>query len=165
MLLLADANVLIDLYHVKGLSLAPKIAPTQVLDYVVNEIDRQEQPGIRAEIEVASISIVPVQLQWLEEIKAMQHTGLSLQDKLNLHIVHKRRMIMLSGEKRLRTICNSQNIEIHGTLWLVEELHKRRIHPTQELCNWLTRLSMPDRYLPEAEIQRLFRVFDCKNAA
>lgn len=58
MILLADANVLIDLWHVKGLHVLTKIAPTEVLDVVLVEVDELRHPGLLTQIDDAGIRVI-----------------------------------------------------------------------------------------------------------
>jgi len=46
LILLSDANVLIDLGFVGGLPLLTQIAPTEVLDVVLLECEHERQPGL-----------------------------------------------------------------------------------------------------------------------
>jgi hypothetical protein len=162
LILLADANVLIDLYLVDGLPLAAEIAPTEVLDYIVEEVDSEEQPGIREKIADSSINIVKAEVEW---VKHVTETGLSRQDKVNLHYVRQNNRVMLTGEKRLRSICTEEGIEVHGTLWLIDQANDQQLRSTEDLCRWLRRLSEPDRFLPGKEIENRRKAFGCREAA
>lgn len=58
MILLADANVLIDLWHVGGLNALSGIAPTEVLDLVLQECEDPRQPGLPEQLNAAGVRVV-----------------------------------------------------------------------------------------------------------
>lgn len=58
MILLSDANVLIDLAYVSGIDVLPRIAATEVLDVVLDECVDDRQPDIAREIQLAGIKVV-----------------------------------------------------------------------------------------------------------
>jgi predicted nucleic acid-binding protein len=39
--------------------------------------------------------------------------------------------ILLSGDDRLRTLAAEHDIEVHGVLWVLDQLHTNRLTPTQ----------------------------------
>jgi predicted nucleic acid-binding protein len=162
LILLADANVVIDLYLVEGLPLVAEIASAEILDYVLEEVDSLEQPGIREKVMESSISVVRAEQEW---IKHVTEKGLSMQDKLNLHYVRQNHRVMLTGEKRMRNICSAEGIEVHGTLWLIDQAKERELRSLKDICRWLDRLSQPDRFLPDDEIQKRREAFGCSRVA
>ncbi|WP_071789086.1 hypothetical protein [Leptolyngbya sp. Heron Island J] len=58
MILLSDANVLIDLGHVQGLDVLCQIETVEVLDVVLEECDHPSQPDLVANILEAGLSII-----------------------------------------------------------------------------------------------------------
>jgi hypothetical protein len=111
LILLSDANILIDLYLVRGLNVVSEIAPTEVLDYVLSEVEHHNRLGIIQQINAASIAVVKTEYEWLEKAAHQAEKGLTLEDKLNLYYVRTSKRILLTGEERLRKICRSENIE------------------------------------------------------
>ncbi len=165
MILLSDANVLIDLYVVRGFSIATKIASVEVLDSVLVEVENRHQPGITNEIHAASVSIIPVLDEWVLDATKIEFLGLSLQDKLNLHYVRKYKRTLLTGDGKLRKICTAEGTPVFGTLWIIDEARTRKLVDHQELCRWLKRLSQPDRFLPAVELLKLKKQLGCKGTA
>lgn len=161
LILLSDANVLIDLYVVGGMSVVSKIAPVEVLDSVLVEVENRHQPGITEQVRAASITIVPVSDELFAEARKLEIRGLSLQDKLNLHYVRKQKRTLLTGDGRLRRICSAEGTTVFGTLWVIDEVHKGKLVNVEDLCRWLSRLSETDRFLPMEELARLRKKFGC----
>ena len=56
MILLSDANVLMDLGHVHGLNTLTRMAPVEVLDVVLAECDHHSQPSLVSNIRAAGIT-------------------------------------------------------------------------------------------------------------
>jgi len=161
LILLADANVLIDLYLIEGLTLPSKLAPTEVLDYVLSECDTWHQPGMGSKVQAAGISIIQTEDNIQHSAATIKIRGLSFQDRLNIAYARTYKRILLSGEKRLRDVCGQEGIEIHGSLWLIQQAHANSLFTKEQLCKWLERLSQSDRYLPEAELVMLKKHLGC----
>jgi predicted nucleic acid-binding protein len=45
--------------------------------------------------------------------------------------------ILLSGDDRLRTLAAEHAIEVHGVLWVLDQIHANRLTPTQAVLNVL----------------------------
>ncbi len=163
MILLSDANVLIDMGHVSGLSVLVSIAPIEVLDVVLQECEHDLQPELVEAIRSAGITEVSSNYELLNEASQYIKTNsrLSIQDSMCLHHAKRHGRVLLTNERPLRTVCDDYAVEVHGTIWIIETAHERRLHTKSELCHWLTILSSANRRLPSVELQRLKHSFGC----
>lgn len=161
MILLSDANVLIDLGYVGGLSLLAGLAPTEVLDVVLLECEHERQPGLVAAVRSSGVTVVPTQASWLTAARAYRSAELSSQDRLNLYYAKTYGRVLLAGDKPLRDRCGLEGIEVHGSLWLVERAFSRSLMSAGELCRWLEVWPSLGRRLPAADLRRLADLLRC----
>ncbi len=69
---------------------------------------------------------------------------------------------LLSNDKRLRRACKENGVAVHGSLWVVLELHHRAICPADVLCGWLSRWEKELKTrLPTTEVAQVRRVLGC----
>ena len=161
MILLSDANVLIDLGYVDGLELLVQLAPTEVLDLVLDECEHPSQPGLVRAVEEAGVTVVATQANWVTAATAYRVGELSLRDRLNLHYAKTYERILLAGDLPLRERCSKEGVEVHGSLWLVEQAFTLGLITAKELCRWLSVWPTIGRRLPAGELRRLARVLGC----
>ena len=161
MILLSDANVLMDLGHMHGLNVLVQLAPIEVLDVVLNECHHHSQPTLIADIRAAGIKEIKAQLSWFESMAPYAGKRLSLQDQLNLYYAETFSRTLLTNERPLREVCRQRNIAVHGTLWIIAEVHSRQILAPHTLCKWLDVLSDLDRRLPAQEVELLRQTLNC----
>jgi predicted nucleic acid-binding protein len=62
--------------------------------------------------------------------------------------------LILSNDKLLRTTARQRQIEIHGTLWVLDCFHEKELVPSKRLCQALKHLQKGNfRRLPLKEIE------------
>ncbi|MCC6176399.1 MAG: hypothetical protein IT305_13920 [Chloroflexi bacterium] len=158
MILLADANVLIDLGYVNGLAWLCALAPVEVLDIVLAECQHGSQPDLVPEIKRAGVQTVATDSAWLPEALPYHCRGLSLNDALNLYYARRFGRVLLAGDKPLRDRCGEVGVTVHGSLWVVEQLHQHSLVEGALLCGWLDVWPRFGRRLPPRELERLRRM-------
>jgi hypothetical protein len=161
LILLSDANVLIDLGYVDGLELLVHLAPTEVLDVVLDECEHPSQPGLVSAIEASGVTVVTTKPGWLVAARAYRSAELSDRDRLNLYYAKTYQRILLAGDLPLRERCTKEGVEVHGSLWLIEQAFTLRLIKPDELCRWLRVWPTLGRRLPSAEMRRLARLLGC----
>ena len=162
MILLSDANVLIDLGYVNGLSLLTQLSPTEVLDVVLLECEHDRQPALVSTIQEAGVTVIPTQASWVGAARTYRSMELSVQDRLNLHYAKTYGRVLLAGDKPLRERCGIEGVEVHGSLWLVEQAFRQSLVEANELCRWLEVWPTLGRRLPPSEIQQLTKLLGCR---
>lgn len=153
--LLADAGILIDLDRVGGVEMLPRLAPTEVLDVVLAEVDNPHQPRIANQLRSAGAIVVWTELSWISASRAYHVPGLSDADTLGLYYALTYERILLAGDRKLRTSAEAVGVEVHGSLWLVEALHAQGLVPPAELVRWLDEWPLFGRRLPPREVARI----------
>jgi len=161
LILATDANILITLFDVNRVDILPRIAPTEILDVVLNECEHPSQPGLREAVFEAGITVVASDMSWAERAKQMRNGGLSFPDVLCLCYALEQARILLSGDKPLRNRCEEKGVEYRGAIWIVREAYKRKLVPAEELCGWLKTWPLMQRRLPRGELDRLKNILGC----
>lgn len=161
MILLADANVLIDLGYVGGLGAFAALGAVEVLDVTLDECCHPRQPTLLEEIRAAGIQVVTVQADWLSAAQAYRQGPLSWPDALCYFYAQTYQRVLLTNEKPLRQLCQQEGIPVHGTLWLVHELDQHGRIARATLCQWLAVLQQCNRRLPVVELAELRSRLGC----
>jgi len=146
---------LIDLDRVDGVEVLPRLAPTEVLDVVLAEVDNPHQPQLATRLRAAGAVIVRTELSWIAASQPYRVPGLSDADALGLYYALTFGRVLLAGDRKLRTAAASAGVEVHGSLWLVEEVHANGLVPPAELMRWLTEWPRLGRRLPAREVARI----------
>ena len=88
-----------------------------------------------------------------------RHSRLMLSDCFALTLAEEiDGSVLLTGDATLREVAEGKGIEVHGVLWVIDELESHGIVPLRRLHDAL-RLFRADElvFLPEAEIMRRIR--------
>lgn len=163
MILLSDANILIDLSYVNELSVLTRIGPTEVLDTVLLECEHENQPALVDEVLQAGITPVATEVVWLREARRLRSTmmDLSQQDRLNFYYAQRFARVLLTGDNPLRNHSQRHGVEVHGSLWLVEQALGHGLIPKEKLCRWVQIWPALGRRLPTKELQQLRAKIGC----
>jgi len=156
LILVSDANVLIDLGYVGAVSILPQLAETEVLDLVLIECEHPSQPGLVEEIKAAGIRVIAVDEEWITEADIYRADGsLSLQDRLNVHYAKTYQRTLLAGDLPVRDVCTREGIDLCGSLWIVQQAYERGLVTAEELLRWMKVWPEKGRRLPKVELKRL----------
>jgi len=161
MVLVTDANVLIDLCCTGGLHVLPKIGPTEVLDVVLKEsIDHK--PELLKQVNMEGINVISVEYDWLDEADSLRTEELSLPDSLNLYYARRCKRILLTNDGPLRIRCEELGVSYHGTLWLMEQMFEQNLIESHELCSWFPIfIKYNRRCLPPKQTEQLKQKIGC----
>lgn len=122
------------------------------------------QPELVAAVRGSGVTVVPTQATWVNAARAYRSAELSGQDRLNLYYAKTYGRTLLAGDKPLRDRCGVEGVEVHGSLWLVEQAFGQSLIPAGELCRWLGVWPSLGRRLPVPELRRLSALLGCVNA-
>jgi hypothetical protein len=133
----------------------PQLAPTEVLDVVLVEVDNPCQPDIANRLRSAGAIVVTTELSWIGAAQPYRVPGLSDADALGLYYALTFGRVLLAGDRKLRSAAEAVGVDVHGSLWLIEELHAQGLVPPAELMRWLTEWPRLGRRLPPREVARI----------
>ncbi len=163
LILLADANILLDFGWVEGLPFLAALGPLEVLDNVLLEASRDPHlPELETHLKALGVTVIEVPHIWTDGILAVKRGKLSFQDATCLFYGQAAARSVLTNERELRKRCTDLRVDVHGSLWVVEQLHTRALCQKSLLCDWLRRWPTEfGAFLPTSELERLRRVLGC----
>lgn len=152
-----------DLGYVGGLALLPQLGHTEVLSTVLLECHHASQPQLVQQIHSVGITSVEVTRSLLEaaELYADPDEVLSLQDRQCLLYARDQKRTLLTGDQFLRTAAQREQVNCHGSVWLVEEAHRQSLISPTDLCRWLTQWPLQRRRIPKPDLSRLKNLLNC----
>lgn len=153
-----DANILIDLVNIglfsHCLSLNYHFCTPQLIFNV--ELNDQQVASIQVHIDSGKFEVISISENELLEIQevSMQDTRLSEQDWSAIYYAEKLSALLLSGDKVLKQVAQAKTIEVHGILWIFDELVRLKIISETEACGFMKTLVGQNRRLPLDECQK-----------
>lgn len=159
MILLADANILFDFGWVEdGLHHLNTLGPLEVLENVRDEIREDDILKILSDLRV---TIVPLRDEWGTAIRDARSGGLSLPDATCLHYARSYGRTVLTSERALRRRCQQEGVDVHGSLWVVRQLHERGGCAPDLMCAWLESWLEDDARLPQDALNEIQVLLGC----
>ena len=157
-ILVNDTNIFIDLHSVGLLEEMCRL-PYEIhtVDLVVAEIADADQRRIfdelvaRGEISVDGFTADEV-IEIVEEHSSVSG-NLSIPDCSVCYFARKHNVPMLTGDRRLRRYAEEQSIEVHGILFIFDELVRHDIISTSMAADRLEELFAINARLPKTEIR------------
>ena len=156
-----DANVLIDLHWGQVLRLLASMPDEFVVaDVTVAETEEPTAEEIgRAGLRQESLPSDGVMAA--SELLAGERR-ISAQDAFALVLAERTGRILLTGEKRLRTLAEQRGVQVHGTLWLLERMIEAEALAPEQAADALDRMLACGRRLPEQDARALTRRWRAK---
>ena len=156
-----DTNVFIDLYEV-GLLEEFFSLPWEVhtTDFVMLELQREGQHETVAKYKADKRLVVPVlEAKAMSEIgvlyqQNMNRTNLSLTDCSVWYYAKVNNCILLTGDRKLRTVSAYDGVEVHGVIYVFDTLVEFNIISYQVAVEKLQQLYNLNHRLPKEEIYK-----------
>ena len=156
-----DTNVFIDLYEV-GLLEEFFSLPWEVhtTDFVMLELQREGQHETVARYRADKRLVVPVlepkELMEIGDIfqQNMNRTNLSFTDCSVWYYAKVNKYILLTGDRKLRTVSVFDGVEVHGVIYVFDRLVELDVISRQVAVEKLQRLYSINPRLPKEEIEK-----------
>lgn len=141
-----DANIFIDLI---ALNLIESFLSLEITIWTTEEVLMELYPPDKEDI----IAFKTLNVEQFDKNTRGKIEGLSNHfspaDKSLLYLVSQLdEAILLSGEKRMRSWCKKQNIEVHGIIWVLQLLIDHKTIITHQAADYLTTLLTINNWLP-----------------
>lgn len=152
-----DANILIDLIKTglfnHCLALPFSFTTTNI---IMDELIEEQAAIIEPHINSGKFSVIKITIEELEEIMLLseENTSLSEQDWSAYYFAEKKSSLLLTGDKRLRTIAESKGITVCGILWVFDRLVENAILSEEEACINLKALRNINKRIPQTEYEK-----------
>lgn len=157
-ILVNDTNIFIDLHSVGLLEEMCRL-PYEIhtVDLVVAEIADADQRRIFDELvargEISVDGFIAGEVIEIVEEHSSVSGNLSIPDCSVCYFARKHNVPMLTGDRRLRRYAEEQSIEVHGILFIFDELVRHDIISTSMAADRLEELFAINARLPKAEIR------------
>lgn len=166
MILLADSNILLDFGWVGGLRELASLGPLEVLENVIDEVKKDpEMREVAQTLLELGVSLVPLEDDWIAAVNAMKRGKLSVVDATCFHYAKVKGRTVLTADRRLRECCQDAGVEVHGSLWVVQELHRRSLCEVSVMCAWFAEWIRQGARLPEDALQTLRSEIGCTDSS
>jgi len=159
-LLISDANIIIDM-NTGGL-LRPMFrldATFAVPDVLFEEELRTDHPEL-PRLGLKSLELREETVAYADRlIEKYSRLGASITDLLALALAWQEKCPLLTGDLRLRTAGQTEGVEIHGTLWLIEQMLGARTMSVRQAETGYEKMRRAGRRLPWDEVEQQLRRF------
>ena len=151
-----DANIIIDLIKIDLWQIALKLdIEIYTTDFVVGELDENQLIIIQPYIDEGHFSVRTFDAEEVGEIYDLnaRMPALSAVDCSVLHSARSDGAMVLTGDKRLRNEVINNQVEVHGVLWIFDELLRLEIIDFHHAITKLEILMNLNSRLPKRECQ------------
>jgi hypothetical protein len=150
-----DANVLIDLELAGLFDLWFQTGiETHTTDFIRVELEKGGHVQALAYFESGHVKehgLTYEEIMVVSELEREIGSKAKFNDCSVLFLALKLDAILLSGDKPLRNAGKEKQIEVHGTLWIFDQLVEMKLLPPGIAASKLEYLRSLDRFFPEAE--------------
>ena len=158
-LLISDANIIIDMKAGDLLRMMFRFDATfAVPDLLFEEELRADDPDL-PRLGLKLLELHEETVAYAEGLTAKyRRLGASINDLLALALARQEKCPLLTGDLRLRTAAQDEGVEMHGTLWLIEQMVKARTITVRQAEGAYTKMREAGRRLPWDEVDQQLRV-------
>ncbi len=162
-LIITDTNVFFDIISIGVLpeffALDYDISTT---DFVINEILKSHQKEqIESFIRAKRLNVFKLTADEIDEIRnfVTKRFFKGITDKTVLWKSYQLKCLLLTGDKKLRNEAADLEIEVHGSIWVINELFEKNIVSKAKGVELLEKLKLLNASLPHDDIDRLIVKF------
>jgi predicted nucleic acid-binding protein len=154
-ILVSDPSMLIDLERAALVEASCRLPQGLVVADLLYNRELAAHGGARwlnSGLAVAELSDIEVQIAQGARADVRQ---LSLADSFAFALARERRWPLLTGDNALRLYAVSRNLDVHGVLWVIDELRVHRVLSGKQLRVALETIAgHPRCQLPQADVAR-----------
>ena len=160
---ITDVSVLFDLFNVGVLpeffGLDIEIYTT---DFIYNEIlQSDEKDEFELFVRGGQLRIIVVEETEHESISNMKlaYSNRSFADKTALYKANQMRCILLTCDDKLRKEAIKQKLEVHGSIWIIDQLVENDKIDTKRATEVIESLKTTNAWLPVDELDRRLNMY------
>jgi hypothetical protein len=157
MLLISDANILIDM-EAGGLLETFFLLPEQIgiPDILYREEIEPESPGLES-LGLILLEINGSYVDYACNLPSQYGTVPSHNDYLALALAKQEGCPLLTGDRALRAVAEAEKVETMGTIWVLENLVRNAVIDAQSALDSLEKMKQSGRRLPWNDADRILR--------
>lgn len=154
LLLISDTNILIDVEDGNLTSSIFQLPYEIAVPDVLFELELREQHShlLQAGLKVKSLTAESVKKT---EFLSQQYPRPSMMDHAALALALQERCPLLTGDKDLRIAAKKEGVEVHGTLWIIEELLNQKIIEHSQAKSSFDAMKVKGSRLPWGDVDKL----------
>lgn len=150
----ADANIWIDLHRGTLLDVAFRLpfrwfAP----DLVINELEKTPSGSELVKRGLQSLELSGHEMEMVAQL-SVTHRRLSIPDLSALVLAKNQGIMLLTGDGKLRRLAKQEGIECHGILWILDEIVRLGVLPSQQAAKALQAILDAGSRLPAKQCNR-----------
>lgn len=157
-IIITDTNVLFDVIKIGALpeffSLEYEICTTV---FVIQEIlPSPQKETIETFIRAKKLVIFGFSIEEVEEVINF-NTGRDLKRFTDKSVIWKSLQLkcpMLTGDRKMREVAEKMGLEVHGSIWIIDELIGNNLISTEKARILLEQLQLTNSWLPKDEIEK-----------
>jgi predicted nucleic acid-binding protein len=163
-IVITDTNILFDVIKIGALpeffSLDYEICTTV---FVMQEIlPSPQKEMVETFIRAKKLIVYDFSAEEIEEVQNF-NTGRDLKRFTDKTVIWKSLQLncpMLTGYQRMREVAEKMNIEVHGSIWIIDELVTKTLISSEKAILLLEQLLLTNSRLPRDEIEKRINKYD-----
>lgn len=154
LLLISDANILIDIEDGNLTRVIFQLPCEIAVPDILFELELRERHShlLQAGLKVKSLTAESVKKT---EFLTQQYPRPSMMDHSALALALQERCLLLTGDKDLRVAAKKEGVEVHGTLWIIEELLNQKIIQQSQAKGSFDAMKVKGSRLPWGNVEKL----------
>lgn len=152
-LLISDANILIDMEEGQLIEQMFRLPWTFSVPDILFVEELQAQHAYLMEKGLQVGELTPDSMLYAFQLSQRSH-GPSRNDCFALALARQELCPLLTGDKALRVLADGEQVEVKGTIWLVEQLMTEKIITRQEAREAYARMRENARRLPWGLVEK-----------
>jgi len=157
-LLISDANILIDIIAADLIKEMFSLQYDFAVPALLFEQELKDNHGSLIKSGLVLIDIEAEHAKRIEEL-GKKYNGVSAFDLMALTLAEEKKAPLLTGDRKLRQVCMAEDIEVYGTLWLMEQmLIKKKIKVSQAETAY-KKMEEDGSRLPWKEVEKQIKRF------
>nr|DAY63878.1 MAG TPA: hypothetical protein [Caudoviricetes sp.] len=154
MIIINDTNIWIDLKYTNLLDEVFQLPYEIAIPNILFNDELKEKDGDLLEERGVKILEMTDEEVMDTVVLSRDTNKVSFNDLTTLVVARKRNYVLVTGDGNLRKMASSYNIELRGTLWLLDELVKYEIISFETAIEACEKLLASTRRLPKIELQK-----------
>lgn len=158
-LLISDANILIDIEDGNLIPVIFRLPYEIMVPDILFELELRERHSHLLEVglKVKSLSAESVKKT---EFLIQHYPRPSMMDHSSLALAIQEQCPLLTGDKDLRIAAKKERVEVHGTLWLVEQLLKQKLIELSQAKSSFDSMKTKGSRLPWGDVEKLLNKWE-----
>ena len=159
LLLISDANILIDMEDGNLIPVIFRLPYEIAVPDILFELELRERHShlLQVGLKVKSLNSESVKKT---EFLTGQYPRPSIMDHSALALALQERCPLLTGDKDLRVAAKKEGVEVHGTIWIIEELLNQKIIQQSQAKGSFDAMKVKGSRLPWGDVDKLLNKWE-----